>query len=130
MSCPHQLCSAVVAHACGFFNGIISYLVSLLLMPLPPQHYCLFQRILPFHDVPKEAHFNFVIFASIDVSGLICYGTHLLIFCTQGIFRAILQHHISNKSIFFLSVFFTVHFSHPYIVIGNKRVNDHPNLGP
>lgn len=101
VSHPHQPCSAAVAHAYDFFNGIISYLVSLLLMPLPPQHYCLFQRILPFHDVPKEGQLQF------------CH------IC--------LQHHISNKSIFFLSVFFTVHFSNPYIVIGNKRM---PRLCP
>lgn len=50
---------------------------------------------------PKWGSFIFVVFASSDISGLICSGTHFFIFLVvPGIRRALLQHHTPNGSIF------------------------------
>ncbi|KAF7243373.1 Adhesion G protein-coupled receptor L4 [Varanus komodoensis] len=52
-----------------------------------------------------------------------CYHlTHFAVLMSSSIHRALLQHHVSNVSIFFLSAFFTVQISHPYIVIGKTEV--------
>lgn len=59
-------------------------------------------------------------FASSDVSDLPCSKTHLFILLVvQGICRALVQHRISNESIFFSLSLFTVQLFYLYIVTGN-----------
>ena len=72
---------------------------------------------------PKWNSISVVFFASSYISGLICSRTHLVMFqVVQGVRRALLQHHISEESILFLSAFFTVQLLHLYIGIENTRV--------
>lgn len=57
-----------------------THLIPSLLFLLPsisPQHYCLFQRTFPSHDVPKVGQLRFVTFASSDASDPICSRAHL-----------------------------------------------------
>lgn len=62
-------------------------------------------------------------FSASNVSDLIASRTHLCFFIVvQGIWRALFQHHISNKSIFILSAFFTLQLLHLNMTSGNMRV--------
>ena len=72
---------------------------------------------------PREDSLSFTIFNSSDSPAFIYSRTHLFIpLAVRGFRRALLQHHISNECVFFLSDFFTIQPSHPYVVTGNMRV--------
>ena len=70
MACPQQHCSSPVQ----------SCLWLLLWSQAQKAHYCLFQRTLTSHDVPKKDNLGFVIFVSSSMSVLICSRTHLFAF--------------------------------------------------
>lgn len=65
------------------------------------QHYCLFQRTLPFHVVPEVGLLQFCLSASSDISGLICSQTHLFVFlAVHSICTTLFQYQIWNEFIF------------------------------
>ena len=68
---------------------------------------------------PKYQSFSFNITPSNEHPGLISFrmdGLDLL--AVQGTFKSLLQHHNSKTSILWLSAFFIVQFSHPYMTTG------------
>ena len=68
------------------------------------------------HQVAKYWSFSFSISPSKEYAGLISFRTdwfHLL--AVQGTLKNLLQHHSSKASILWLSPFFVVQLSHPYI---------------
>ena len=68
---------------------------------------------------PKYWSFSFNISPSNEYSGLISFRMDWLdLLAVQGTLKSLLQHHSSNPSILWRSVFFTVQLSHPYMTIG------------
>ena len=63
--------------------------------------------------------FSFSISPSNKYSGLISFRMDWLdLLAVQGILKSLLQHHSSKASILWLSAFFTVQLSHPYMTTG------------
>ena len=68
---------------------------------------------------PKYWSFNFSISPSNEYSGLISFRMDWLdLLAVQGTLRILLQHHSSKSSILWLSAFFIVQLSHPYVTTG------------
>ena len=68
---------------------------------------------------PKYWSLNFNISPSNDYSGLISFRMDWLDrLAVQGTLKSLLQHHSSKASVLWLSAFFLVQFSHPYITTG------------
>ena len=68
---------------------------------------------------PKYWSFSFSISPSSVYSGLISFRMDWLdLLAVQGTLKSLLQHHSSKASIFWLSAFFIVQFSHPYMTTG------------
>ena len=68
---------------------------------------------------PKYWSFSFNIRPSKRYSGLIFFRMDSLdLLAVQGTLKSLLQHHNSKESILWLSAFFTVQFSHPYMTTG------------
>ena len=68
---------------------------------------------------PKYWSFSFSISPSNEHSGLISFRMHWLdLFAVQGTLKSLLQHRSSKASILWLSAFFMVPFSHPYMTTG------------
>ena len=68
---------------------------------------------------PKYCSFSFSISPSSESSGLICFRIYRLdLLAVQGTLKNLLQHHSSKASILWLSAFFIVHLSHPYMTTG------------
>ena len=68
---------------------------------------------------PKYWSFSFNISPSNEHPGLISFRTDWLdLLAVQGTLKSLLQHHSSKTSILWCSDFFTVQFSHPYMIIG------------
>ena len=68
---------------------------------------------------PKHWSFSFSITPSNEYSRLVSLRIdwfHLL--AVQGTFKSLLQHHSSKSSILWLSAFFMVQLSHPYMIAG------------
>ena len=90
---------------------------------LPPS---IFPRIRVFSDEsvlpirwPKYWNFSFSTSPSNEYSGLISFRMDWLdILAVQGTLKSLLQHHSSKASILWLSAFFIVQLSHPYITTG------------
>ena len=67
----------------------------------------------------KYWNFSFNISPSKEHSGLISFMIHWLdLLAVQGNLKSLLQHHSSKPSILWLSAFFIVHLSHPYMTTG------------
>ena len=65
---------------------------------------------------PKYWSFSFRISPSNEYSVLISFRVDWLdLLAVRGTLKSLLQHHSSEASILWLSAFFMVHFSHPYI---------------
>ena len=82
-------------------------------------HQGLFQWISSLLQVAKVLEFQLQHSPSNEYSGLICFRIDwfdLLVF--QGTLKSLLQHHSSKASILWLSAFFTVQLSHPYMTTG------------
>ena len=79
---------------------------------------------------PKDWSFSFSITPSKEHPGLISFRMDWLnLLGVQGTLRSHLHHHSSKASIFWLSAFFTVQLSHPYMTTGktitlNRRTFD------
>ena len=68
---------------------------------------------------PKYWSFSFSISPPSEYSGLISFRMNWLdLPAVQGTFKSLLQHHSSKASILWLSAFFIVQLSHPYMTIG------------
>ena len=68
---------------------------------------------------PKYWSFSFSISPSNDYSGLNCFRMDWLnLPAVQGALKSLLQHQGSKASILWLSAFFTVQLSHPYMTTG------------
>ena len=68
---------------------------------------------------PKYWSFSFSISPSNDYSRLISFRMYWFdVLTIQGMLKSLLQHHSSKASILWLSAFFMVQLSHPYVTIG------------
>ena len=68
---------------------------------------------------PKYWSFSFSIILSKEIPGLISFRMDWLdLLAVQGTLKSLLQHHSSKASILWLSAFFTVQLSHPYMTTG------------
>ena len=68
---------------------------------------------------PKYWSFSFSISPSNEYSGLISFRMDWLdLLAVQGTLKSLLQHHSSEESILWLSAFFGVQPSHPYMTTG------------
>ena len=68
---------------------------------------------------PKYWSFSFSIIPSKEIPGLISFKMDLLdLLAIQGTLRSLLQYHSSKASILWLSAFFIVQLSHPYMTTG------------
>ena len=68
---------------------------------------------------PKHWSFTFSISPSNEHSGLISFRMGWLdLLAVQGTLKSLLQHHCSEASILWLSAFFMVQLSHPYMTTG------------
>src|SRR5574337_830125 len=68
---------------------------------------------------PNYWSFSFNISLSNEHPGPISYRMDWLdLLAVQGIFKSLLKHHSSKASILWLSAFFTVQLSHPYMTTG------------
>ena len=68
---------------------------------------------------PKYWSFSFIISPSNEYSGLISFRMDWFdLFAVQETVKSLLQHHSSKASIPWLSAFFRVQFSHPYMTTG------------
>ena len=68
---------------------------------------------------PKHWSFSFSISPSNEYSGLIYFRMDRLdLLAVQGTLKSLLQYHSSKASILWLSAFFRVQFSHPYMTTG------------
>ena len=92
--------------------------------PSPPtfnlsQHQGLSIKSVLYIRWPKYWSFSFSISPSNEYSGLISFRMGCLyLLAVQGILKSLLQHHSSKASVFWCSVFFIVHLSHPYMTTG------------
>ena len=68
---------------------------------------------------PKYRSFSFSISPSNEHPGLISFRMDWLdLLAVQGTLKSLLQHHSSKASVLWLSVFFIVQLSHPYMTTG------------
>ena len=71
---------------------------------------------------PKYWSFSFSISPASEYSGLISFRIDCLdILAVLGTLRSLLQHHSSKASILWLSAFFVVQLSHPYMTTGKTK---------
>ena len=89
-------------------------------LPLPPSIFSSI-RVFSNESVLIRWHwsFSFSISPSNEYSGLISFRMDWLdLLSVQGTLKSLLQHHSSKASILWLSVFFIVQLSHPYMTTG------------
>ena len=67
---------------------------------------------------PKYWSFSFNISPSNEHPGLISFGMNWLDLAVQGTLKSLIQHHSSKASVLWLSAFFIVQLSHPYMTTG------------
>ena len=118
----HQLPEIAQTHVHWVGDGIqLSHTLPLLLL-LPS----IFPSIRVFSNEsvlcirwPKSWSFSFSISPSNEYSGLISFRIDWLdLLTTQGSLKSLLQYHSSKTSILWLSAFFMVQLSHPYMTTG------------
>ena len=74
---------------------------------------------------PKYWSFSFSISPSSEYSGLISFKMDWLdLRAVQGTLKSLLQHHSSKTSILWLSAYFMVQLSYPYMTTGNILEKD------
>ena len=89
----------------------------LLLPPIPPSIRVFSNESTLHMRWPKYWSFSFNIIPSKEIPGLIFRLDWLDLLAVQGTLKSLLQHHSSKASILRCSAFFTVQFSHPYLLI-------------
>ena len=92
----------------------------LLLLPSIPPSIRVFSNESALHmRWPKYWSFSFSIIPSKEIPRLISFRTDWLdLLAVQGTLKSLLQHQSSKASILWLSAFFTVQLSHPYMTKG------------
>ena len=91
----------------------------LLLPPIPPSIKVFSNESTLRMRWPKYWSFSFSISPSSEHPGLISFSMDWLdLLAVQGTLKSLLQHHSSKASFFWLSAFFTVQLSHPYMTTG------------
>ena len=96
-----------------------SHLILLLLPPIPPSIRVFSNESTLRMKWPKYWSFSFNISPSNEHPGLISFRMDWLdLLAVQGILKSLLQHHSSKAPILWLSAFFTVQLSHPYMTTG------------
>ena len=91
----------------------------LLLPPIPPSIRVFSNESNLRMRWPKYWSFSFSLIPSKEISGLISFRMDWLdLLAVQGTLKSLLQHHSSKASILWLSAFFTVQLSHPYMTTG------------
>ena len=91
----------------------------LLLSPIPPSIRVFSNESTLRMRWPKYWSFSFSIIPSKEMSGLISFRMDWLdLLAVQGTLKSLLQHHSSKASILWLSAFFTVQLSYPYMTTG------------
>ena len=91
----------------------------LLLPPIPPSIRVFSNESTLHMRWPKYWSFSFSIIPSKEIPGLISFRMDWLdLFAVQGTLKSLLQNHSSKASILWLSAFFTVQLSHPYMITG------------
>ena len=76
------------------------------------------------HRWPKYWSFSLNISPSNEYSGLISFRMDWLdLLAVQGTLKSLLQHRSSKASILWLSAFFIVQLSHPYMTTGKNTTN-------
>ena len=90
----------------------------LLLPPIPPSIRVFSNESTLHMRRPKYWSFSLSISPSNEQPGLISFRMDWLdLLEVQGTLKSLLQHHSSKASIFRHSAFFTVHLSHPYMIL-------------
>ena len=90
----------------------------LLLPPIPPSIRVFSNESTLRMRWPKYWSFSLSIIPSKEHPGLIFRMDWLDLLAVQGTLKSLLQHHSSNTSILWHSVFFIVQLSHPYMTTG------------
>ena len=91
----------------------------LLLPPIPPSITVFSNESTLRMRWPKHWSFSFSIIPSKEIPGLISFRMDWLdLLAVQGTLKGLLQHHSSKASILWLSAFFTVQLSQPYVTTG------------
>ena len=91
----------------------------LLLPPIPPSIRVFSSESTLCMRWPKDWSFSFSISPSNEHPGLISFRMDWLdLLAVQGTLKNLLQHHSSKAWILWLSAFFTVQLSHPYMTTG------------
>ena len=91
----------------------------LLLPPIPPSIRVFSNESTLCMRWPKYWSFSFSIIPSKEHPGLISFRIDQLdLVAVQGTLKSLLQYHSSKASILWLSAFFTVQLSHPYMTTG------------
>ena len=91
----------------------------LVLPPIPPSIRVFSNESTLHMRWPKYWSFSFSIISSNEHPGLISFRMDWLdLLAIQGTFKSLLQHHSSKASVLWLSAFFTVQLSHPYMTTG------------
>ena len=118
----HQLLESTQTHVHRVSNAIQpSHPLSFPSLPAfsLSQHQGLFQWICSSHKVAKYWSFNFSICPSSKYSELTSFRIDWFDFlAVQGTLKSLLQHYSPKASILWLSAFFIVQLSHPYMTIG------------
>ena len=100
-------------------SHLIFYRPLLLLPPIPPSIRVFSNESTLHMRWPKYWSFSFGIIPSKEIPGLISFRMDWLdLLEVQGTLKSLLQHDSSKASIFWLSAFFTVQLSHPYMNTG------------
>ena len=100
------------------FSHLILCRPLLLLPPVPPSIRVFFSESSLHMRWPKYWSFSFSIIPSKEIPGLIFRMDWLDLLAVQGTLKSLLQHHSSKASILWLSAYFTVQLSHPYMITG------------
>ena len=100
-------------------SHLILYCPLLLLPPIPPSVRVFSNESTLHMRWPKYWSFSFSIIPSKENPGLISFRMDWLdLLAVPGTLKSLLQHHSSKASILQHSAFFTVQFSHPYMITG------------
>ena len=92
----------------------------LLLPPIPPSIRVFSNESAHHIRWPKYWSFSFSISPSSEYSGVISFRIDLFDLDHLGTLKSLLQHHNSKASILWLSAFFMVQLSHPYMTTGKN----------
>ena len=94
----------------------------LLLPPIPPSIRVFSNESILHMRCPEYWSFSFSISPSNEHPGLISFRMDRLdLLAVQGTLKSLLQHHSSKASILRCSAFFTVHLSHPYMTLKERK---------